>query len=206
MSLRSRARALQKTTGLSYQQALARVRALGERPAKLRRQTGWPLEACDRFLVDGHAPIEVVEAPAQDAQVEITVGDVSEAVQAVCEALRSTAAARTVTLLDTRGLLLAHVGGLVDAEIFQEAWMVVPQRTRAGLWREARATLLVGFTRDETSLGLVRLRMKKAVEELERLFDAEDVPPLPPASGGGPSGAPAELRVALPSRKPGRGN
>src|SRR6202012_5258105 len=61
MSLRNRARSLQKKTGLSYQQALARLRALGDRPATLRRQTHWPLEVCDRYLIDGHAPILVQE-------------------------------------------------------------------------------------------------------------------------------------------------
>lgn len=64
MSLRNRARSLQKKTGLTYQQALTRLRALGDRPAALRRKTRWPLEVCDRYLVDGHAPILVQEGPS----------------------------------------------------------------------------------------------------------------------------------------------
>jgi hypothetical protein len=68
MSLRNRARKLQRHTTLSYQQALAKQKALGARPAALARETGWPLDACDRYLVDGRAPIVVHEAVLPFAQ------------------------------------------------------------------------------------------------------------------------------------------
>jgi hypothetical protein len=51
MSLRSRARHLQRLTSLTYQQALERLRALGDAPAELHRRTGWPLAGCDVYLV-----------------------------------------------------------------------------------------------------------------------------------------------------------
>jgi len=35
----------------------------------LSKQTGWPLEVCDRFYVDGHAPIDVIDVrrPTREA-------------------------------------------------------------------------------------------------------------------------------------------
>src|SRR5437879_5345631 len=104
MSLRNRARSLQKKIGLSYQQALAKLRALGERPAALSKQCGWPLEVCDRFLVDGHAPIDVIEVA--------TPGD---PIDQVCETLRATCNARAVVVAAATGRILAHVGNDVEA-------------------------------------------------------------------------------------------
>ena len=52
MSLRNRARRLQHASGSTYQQALARLRALGASPAELARRNRWPLARCDRFLAD----------------------------------------------------------------------------------------------------------------------------------------------------------
>jgi hypothetical protein len=63
----------------------------------------------------------------------------------------------------------------------------------------------VQFQRDETSLGLVRLKMATAVEELERLLTDEETPNTPPiGSSGGQSGEPGELRVVepVPEKRP----
>ena len=110
MSLRNRARSLQKKTGLSYQRALAKLRALGEKPARLADQTGWPLDVCDRFLVDGHAPIDVIEVPE--------VRTLREQCEAVCEKLRVTANARAVVLAAKSGAILVQVGAFeVDNEL-----------------------------------------------------------------------------------------
>jgi hypothetical protein len=116
MSLRNRARSLQKKTGLTYQQALARLRALGERPATLRRQTGWPLGVCDRYLVDGHAPIDVVEVPpADDVPIEVADSDaLDDRIRGLCEALRSRSGARAVALVDLGGRVLVRVGHAGD--------------------------------------------------------------------------------------------
>ncbi len=202
MSLRNRARALQKKTGLSYQQALARVRGLGERPARLRRETGWPLEVCDRFLYDGRAPVVVVEAPRSDARIEVLEAyDVREEIRLVCEALRTMSAARAVALVDLDGHVRVRVGGGYDA-VVDGGEEVVKQPVKK------RATLVVTFHASETSLGLVRLRMRKAARELEPLLDGE-TPAMPPfGGGGGAGGVPHEARVvepvpaARPKKKP----
>jgi hypothetical protein len=192
---------LQKKTGLTYQQALQRVRALGERPAELRRETGWPLEVCDRFLVDGHAPIPVVEQHDEAAALEATEASRnSDAVWRVCAALRMNAAAQTVLLVDALGHVMVRVGGELDLAALEQAAMPVKRRSSSGYARitAVRAMLIVGFSRDETSLGLVRLRMAKAVAELERLLADVETPTMPPIGGGGPSGIPNELRVVVP--------
>jgi hypothetical protein len=111
MSLKNRARALQKKTGLTYQQALQRLRSLGDRPAKLRRQTDWPLEVCDRFLVDGHAPISVVEAHGGEGPIEVVDEPRDlDAIEQVCKWLRTMSAARSVLLVDARGRVIALSG------------------------------------------------------------------------------------------------
>lgn len=208
MSLRNRARSLQKKTGLTYQQALDKLRALGERPAKLHRESGWPLDVCDRFLVDGRAPIAVVELRP--------VVSLHERIVQICEELRLNAAARAV-LLSRDGRILAHVGVTVVPE---ESWLaLLTLRPRARV--EARSTpeimelddwlvllsaelrpralLVVKFHREESSLGLVRLRVRRAIEELEPLL-AEHTAGLPPLGGGGGGfgGLPNELRVVEP--------
>src|SRR5262249_1866754 len=105
MSLRNRARSLQKKTGLSYQQALAKLRALGEKPARLSKQTGWTLAGCDRFLVDGHAPIHVIDV------FGTRIPTLHELIEQVCETLRATTSARAVVCVARSGRVLAHVGG-----------------------------------------------------------------------------------------------
>jgi hypothetical protein len=209
MSLRNRARSLQEKTGLSYQQALQKLRALGERPARLKRETGWPLEVCDRFLVDGHAPIDVVDVRRPTRE---------ELIEQVCETLRATANARAVLLHRLDGGILAHIGDhdtdrmILIRTRFPRVSPVTgtPMPVREDVWeldggivlamtRLKTAMLIVKFQRDESSLGLVRLRMKQAVEELERLLADEETPRMPPiGGGGGPGGIPHELRVVEP--------
>jgi hypothetical protein len=224
MSLRNRARALQKKTGLSYQQALAKLRALGERPATLSKQTRWSLEVCDRFLVDGHAPIDVIEVGHSH------IASLDELVQQIAEMLLATAVARAVVVAAENGRILAHVGGDdIDAVLkgvftrsqLRRTAIPVP-RAVASKWSELpdvwelddgivlytarfkRGMVVVKFHRDETSLGLVRLRTARAVEELERLLAGESKSPgVPPVGGrGGPGGLPAEVRVVRDTRDP----
>ncbi|HJZ87610.1 MAG TPA: hypothetical protein VKN99_20690 [Polyangia bacterium] len=225
MSLRNRARSLQEKTGLSYQQALAKLRALAEQPARLSKQTGWPLEVCDRFLVDGHAPVDVVEVvPTRMATRE-------ELIVKVCETLRATANARAVVVAGKNGRILAHVGrdemlALVRS-VFAHSTVAPTARLRLSpemlkRWAELpdvwelgggmvqyrarfnRGTIVVQFHRDETSLGLVRLRTVRAIDDLEWLLaDAEKSPGMPPVGGaGGPGGIPAEVRVVEETRAP----
>jgi hypothetical protein len=198
MSLRNRARSLQKLTGLSYQRALAQLRALGEKPAKLSKETGWPLDVCDRFLTDGHAPIDVIEVPEARS--------FREQCEAICETLRLTANARAVVLAAKNGAVLVQVGAFDVGAIWGAT---VRARQREDVWEMGEnlvfhsanvrgARLVVVFERDKSSLGLVKLRARHAVEELERLFARAEGPAgMPPPSGrGGPGGLPAEVRVA----------
>jgi len=201
MSLRNRARSLQKKTGLTYQQALARLRALGDRPATLRRQTHWPLEVCDRFLVDGHAPILVQEGPTvDDAPIEVGESDsVYDRLRAVCDALlRSISAARAVDLVDLRGHVLVRVGDAGDdgktVELSIRRDRRVSRATAA-----TQATLRVWFHVKETTDLFVKRRAYKTAADIERLLDPDESPMMPPASGGGGTGGiPNELRVVEP--------
>jgi hypothetical protein len=225
MSLRNRARAVQKKTGLSYQQALNKLRELGERPAALSKQTGWALEKCDRYLIDGHAPIDVIETPLFPH-----IPSLEELVVRICEMLQATCGARAVVVAAKDGRILAHIGaddtdavlkGVFTRSQLRRAAIPVP-RAVATKWSElpdvweledgivlftARfkgGTVVVKFHRDETSLGLVRLRTARAVEELERIFASESKSPgVPPVGGGsGPGGLPAEVRVIRDTRDP----
>src|SRR5262249_38758913 len=153
---------------------------------------------CDRFLTDGHAPIDVIEVPERTT--------LREACEQICETLRVTANARAVVLVAKNGAILARVGKNqlgplwiatagprrdVDALELGEGGVLSTAKLRG-------ATLAVEFHRDETSLGLVKLRVQHAIEDLERLLAlAEHSPGMPPVGGrGGPSGLPAEVRVA----------
>jgi hypothetical protein len=213
MSLRNRARSLQKQTGFSYQQALAKLRALGERSVALARQTGWPLPVCDRFLTDGHAPIDVIEL----------ADGPRDPIVALCERVRATANARAVMVAADQGRVLARVGefdteALLRCLVPRMQWKRGTAQPLAKQWAELPellalddgivihttrfrgGLLVVQFHREESSLGLVRLRAARAVEELDELFDEPKPAPLPPTGRGGPSGAPAEARVAAPPR------
>jgi hypothetical protein len=217
MSLRNRARRLQEKTGLSYQQALEKLRVFGKRPAELSRKTGWPLEVCDRYLVDGHAPIDVIEVRRPTRE---------ELIVEVCHTLRATANARAVVLSSDDGRILAHVGAAdTERAVFlrsvtagarlppnvakpampklPDVWELDGDVVLAMSRVKQHALLVVKFHKSETSLGLVRLRMKKAEEELEALLaDDEEIGPPPSGGRGGPGGVPAEVRVAKPAPPP----
>ena len=201
MSLRTRARSLQKKTGITYQQALARLRALGDRPAALRQKTRWPLEVCDRYLVDGHAPILVQEGPSvDDVPTEVVESDsVHDRIRAVCEALlRSIPAARAVDLVDLRGDVLVRVGDAGDDGKTVELHIRQDRRVSYAT-TETRAKLRVWFDVKEKTDFFVKRRAYKAVGEIERLLDPDESPTTPPASGsGGTGGLPNELRVVEP--------
>jgi hypothetical protein len=209
MSLRNRARALQKKTGLTYQQALVRLRALGEHPAKLARTSGWPLEVCDRYLVDGHAPISVVEMEP--------IPSLHELLRNICEALCATSNARLVVLHRDGRMLVSMGEGTPVNELFimaslrsrqsahvptvtppdevmtlDDGHVIYTTQVRTGV------LLSVRFYREESSLGLVRLRARRAVAEIERLLSGESRGMPPVGGAGGSGGVPNELRVVEP--------
>ncbi len=198
MSLRNRARKLQRQTTLTYQQALQRLEELGARPAALARETGWPLDVCDRYLVDGRAPIAVVEAsPARPYAARL---------DRLCEALRVAANAREVLVLDTRMRALAHVPAapaspsptvaLVELVGSRQRGLLADQLPMPSgeLLRTAddqtlvtapigrRAQAVVVFDERETSLGLVRLVVQRFLGELKQALATERLPPPPARS------------------------
>ena len=197
MSLRSRARALQQATGLTYQQALERIRALGRAPAELARKTGWPLKVCDRFLVEG---------PKRSAGIPLPVprSNVTPALSKVCEELRAVTSARAVCVLGARGEWLAMAGfqalmllalprpfrgggGEVESVALdsKQGIHVVSRKLDAG----ARVYVLF---EDERMLGVVRLKALAAARELNRIL-AEDIIFRPPGGGDSGSGAPEQI-------------
>lgn len=236
MSLRNRARRLQRATGLSYQQALARLRSLGAAAAELRAQTGWPLWKCDLYLVD---PARVDAEPASAdrsggspasatrsghrLQVAVSPREAAggvDPVTAVCDWLLEMTGARAVWLVGARGELLvalpprhapsflplaARLAGPATASHVPPRQPLLldlgADRVYAAPVAGGR-TLAVRFDAS-TSLGLVRLRTRRAAGELEAIFRRRDAPPgMPPgAAGSGAGGAPAQ---AFAWRPPGR--
>ena len=82
----------------------------------------------------------------------------------ICERLRLLSNARSVLLLDGAGGELARSG---DVGVTAAARLsTVTAEVRVG----GRRAILVVLYDKETSLGLVRLRVKKASEELARLL------------------------------------
>jgi hypothetical protein len=194
MSLRSRARALQRSMGISYQQALERIRSLGEAPAALARRTGWPLKKCDAHLL---------EPKAHPRPVTPLDPDQARAVTAVCEAVRAEAMARAVCVIDRDGAFRAMSG----REALQ--LMALPRELRVGSQEpetlsldphgihvlscalDTGARLVVLF--DNTELvGVVRLRARAAVRELNRIL-TQSLFFRPPGNGGSGSGAPEQI-------------
>jgi hypothetical protein len=72
MSLRSRARNVQRAAHRSYQQAVAALRALGDKPAALAERYGWSLSRADLYLVDRSLDTEYREVAALGALVVIS--------------------------------------------------------------------------------------------------------------------------------------
>jgi uncharacterized membrane protein YgcG len=109
-------------------------------------------------------------------------------VREICERLWRDSCARLVVLRDADGRELARVG---------EA----PDGARAHLYEGRvgdRFVLAVTYA-DDTSLGLVRLRARKAAEELGRLGNGGG--PSGSGSGGGSSGA-SSPAAAQPVARP----
>jgi hypothetical protein len=71
MSLRSRARNVQRAANLPYQKAVAALRALGEKPAELSAKHGWPLGRADLYLVDKALDAEYCEVAERGRPVVI---------------------------------------------------------------------------------------------------------------------------------------
>jgi hypothetical protein len=220
MSLRNRARHLQRVTNLTYQQALDRLRQLGEAPARLAREKGWSLAECDEHLVRKQADKEPPPAPARRAPLLHAAEELRGARTAneVCQGLLASSGARTVLLVDADGRRVAEAGVAKDARAAFVRSFVRPlaarQRTPAA---EAEAAIcaqaglagaqvhfaeLDGGARlyvvydGSTSLGLVRLRVAMAVAEIGRRRLLEPV--VVPVDGGrgpgdGGSGAPAQV-------------
>jgi hypothetical protein len=193
MSLRSRARAIQRVMGITYQQALERIRSLGSAPAALARQTGWPLKACDAFLLtEPRRPVDV-RTVAQ-----------SRPLSDLCEELRAELVARAVCIMDATGHWMAMSG--FDAVRL----LALPRELRVGNREpesltldpkggvhilscalETGARLFILFD-ERSSVGLVRLRARAAIREINRVLGG----PLmfrPPEGGNSGSGAPAQI-------------
>ena len=198
MSLRSRARALHQATGLTYQQALERIRALGRAPAELARKTGWPLKVCDRYLIERR------KGPPARLPYPAPASSTTEALVRLCEQLREETSARAVCIIDAHGSWLAMAG-------FQALMLLALPRTfrggggevetialdsKAGIHivshpLQGNARLFVLF--DEARMvGLVRLKARAAVREMNRIL-SEPLPFRPPGGGEPGSGAPGQI-------------
>jgi hypothetical protein len=207
MSLRNRARKLQKLAGVSYQQALAKLREIGPRASRLHEETGWPMERCDRFLATGQAPIDVVS---------LVTPSLEEQIREVLEKLLATSQAQSASVMSDRGLFVQapeNEKTRMLARLFKGA-----PRTRRGLPEGVyenvdksslltvhleRGVLVVRFDA-RTSLGLVRLRVAHLTDDLDRLLaqEREDEPgSLPPTGTSGSGGAPAEARAVRPTEE-----
>jgi hypothetical protein len=226
MSLRNRARQLQRSSGLTYQQALVKLRALGVAPAELRKQTGWPLAKCDLYLLGLRPPEKSVPAP----RIEVVWLDhtrSADPLREICDRLLTGAAAKAVCLVDPSGKILTETRPLRAKMVLSMAAISLPYVAPRKLSREGlvvtidgdtvylvpvgqSATLAVLFD-EKTSLGLVILRARRAIEELEIELARQRKrnPPHGPHGGAGsdgPSGLPAQARVFLDtSRKRGKG-
>jgi hypothetical protein len=208
MSLRSRARHLQRITKLTYQQALDRLRALGDEPARLAREKGWPLTRCDAHLVAQTAERRgpVLHA-AEDLRAVRTLSD-------VCRWLLASANARAVLVVHREGRLLASAGEEASRAVrFQRSLRTArpstPPTVEERVYAEAALDGAEVHSTDlgiahlyivwdgRTSLGIVRLRTVMAVAEIGRRRLLEDPVFLPPGVRGGPgagsSGAPAQI-------------
>jgi hypothetical protein len=58
MSLKSRARKLQRATEMPYQKCLQSLLSAGKAVLKVRARTGWSMDECDLFLAKSHTESE----------------------------------------------------------------------------------------------------------------------------------------------------
>jgi hypothetical protein len=196
MSLRSRARALQRATGMTYQEAVLRIRALGRRPAELARKMGWTLKQADAHLVERpqRSPINVRLVATTQATT----------LQGLSDELCRTSLARAACVVDRRGRWLAmsgiHPDAVLPLALVVHGWNretdgvvfdsnggihVLTQSLAMG------ARLFVLFD-DRSSYALVRWRAHAAVREMNRIL-GESTFFRPPPGGDSGSSAPAQI-------------
>ncbi len=185
MSLRNRARKLMKATGLTYQQAIEKIRALGKAPAELRTQTGWTLEECDFHLIN-------------KAKIEVVTVEPRTRAELACQQLLHTGGARAVVLVNG-WTVLAHAGARDSSFIFHPRMLMkrserLPRRRKTIDLGGVLHALIVPIKKlhliviyEEWTL-LLDKRVEKAVDYLEGLI--EEDPLLAPPDGGddGPGG------------------
>ncbi len=194
MSMRSRARALQRATGLTFQQAQGRIRGLGAAPAELKRQTGWSLERCDEVLVSASLHAEITRA--------LPTGRPRSVFQAACEKLQIGAGALAVLWIGRDGsrafagkpTFLRLAGSLATlavrrsaadlAALFAERRGQTPHVEPVG-----RHGALVIIPGEHTEIGMLRLAARAHAERLEAALETFDW--IPPSGKVPPSGAPA---------------
>jgi hypothetical protein len=185
MSLRNRARKLMKATGLTYQQAMEKIRALGKAPAELRAQTGWTLEECDRRLLENR-------------KIEVVTVEPRTRAELACQQLLHTGGARGVVLVNG-WRILAHAGPRESAFVFHPMSFIkrgdsLPKTRKSIDLGPALHALIVPIKKlhlivvyEEWTLILEK-RVEKCVGYLDSLIE-EDPLMAPPDSGeSGPGG------------------
>lgn len=78
MSLNNRARALARTAGLSYQQALNALRTLGKKPADVAKDFHWPLQRADAYSLDPKLDDEFAEVSSRGSARYVEVNHCDE--------------------------------------------------------------------------------------------------------------------------------
>lgn len=71
MSLNSRARHLAQVAGVTFQQARAKILALGPRSAQVAGEMNWPLKRADTYLVDDDLDPECAAASKSSRYVSV---------------------------------------------------------------------------------------------------------------------------------------
>jgi hypothetical protein len=206
MSLRNRARKLMKSTGLTYQQAIEKLRALGKAPADLRAQTGWTLEECDLHLLQkgkigeasgaSRGASEAAVPPRMPDSIEVVTVEPRTRAELACQQLLHTGGARAVLLVDG-WKMLAHAGPqpILHHPIFlrQRDKPLPKTRTVFDLGDQLQRLVIpikklhLIVVYEEWTL-LLEKRVEKCVDYLESLIE-EDPLMAPPDSGeSGPGG------------------
>jgi hypothetical protein len=203
MSQRSRARKLQRATGMSYQQALEMVRRDARRAAEQRVRGRPTLAEAYRALaaaLEGRSSTEKIQV--------LEVAGADDPLAALCAELREAAAAVAVRLFDRDRKVIAQAGGALGPWALLVArapgagraapepndlrMVELDERRTALLQTLAGGELLAVLFDQRSSLGLVRLRIMKMKERFEELLARRGRRDwVPPRGRGGPGGAPA---------------
>jgi hypothetical protein len=193
MSMRSRARALQRVTGLTFQQAQARIRELGAAPAELKRKTGWTLERCDEVLVSASLHAEITRA--------LPTGRPRSIFQAACDLLLTRTEAIAVIWIGRDGSrafagqpTFLHLAGSIATMAVRQgvdhlAAVFADARRAPHVEPVGRHGALVVIPGERTKVGPLRLAARAHAERLEH--DLETYDWIPPRGRTPPSGAPA---------------